>query len=277
MIISNATKLKSQTKEQFTKTPCGSHYLKQNYLIVNNFFYKEAFDYRYKVYSPWLQTYILELCKKYNLKNKFFLEVGHGMGFDGLLFKKQGVDYTGIDLSSSHHIIAPKIFELNKVSGTFLISDCEKLKLKKESIDFVYSFGVLHHTPNIDSAIKHINFVLKPYGNFVFAVYAKYSFAYFLKVVLYYGIFKGYFLKYNASEIRSMVIEENSKNTKPYVKVYTKKEVVNLVEKNGFKVNKIFKKHLFRETRNVIVPKFMRRFLEKIGGWYIIVECKKIN
>jgi len=274
--MSGLEQLKQRTKNQFTNTPCGSLYLKSKPTVVNLKFYKEAYNYRYKIYSPWLKEYISELATRYNLNNHTkMLEVGHGMGLDALEFKKHNINYTGIDLSNSHHEIAKKMFKLKNQKGEFMLSDCEKLNLSSSSFDFVYSFGVLHHTPRIDNALTNINIVLKKNGVFVLALYSKYSFAYFLKVILYYGILKAYFLKHNASEIRSMVIEENSRETKPYVKVYSIKEARKLVEKNGFVVFRIFKKHLFRETRTNFIPGFLKRFMERIGGWYIIIESKK--
>ena len=55
--------------------------------------------------------------------------------------------------------------------------DAEELTFK-EQFDYVFSFGVLHHTPNIAKALKNIHTVLKDNGEAQIIVYYKHSIFY---------------------------------------------------------------------------------------------------
>ena len=46
-------------------------------------------------------------------------------------------------------------------------------------MDLIYSFGVLHHTPNIEKAIANIYKLLADGGTFKLMLYAKNSWKYF--------------------------------------------------------------------------------------------------
>ena len=64
---------------------------------------------------------------------------------------------------------------LNKKKNIkFLNQSVGEISLEDSSIDFAYSLGVLHHIPDINSALKEINRILKP--NAPFLVYLYYSF-----------------------------------------------------------------------------------------------------
>ena len=63
---------------------------------------------------------------------------------------------------------------LNKKNIKFLNQSVGEINLQDKSIDFAYSLGVLHHIPDIKSALKEINRILKP--NAPFLVYLYYSF-----------------------------------------------------------------------------------------------------
>ena len=106
------------------------------------------------------------------------LEIGCGMGTDGAQFAAAGADYTGVDLTEAAIDLARKRFASSGLQGEFRVADAEKLDFADESFDVVYSHGVLHHTPDIESAISEIHRVLKPGGRAIVMLYHRGSYNY---------------------------------------------------------------------------------------------------
>ena len=106
------------------------------------------------------------------------LEIGCGLGTDGAQFAKAGADYTGIDLTEASIELARKRFELAGLKGEFRVADAEQLDFADETFDLVYSHGVLHHTPDIEAAVREIYRVLKPGGRAMVMLYHRGSYNY---------------------------------------------------------------------------------------------------
>jgi SAM-dependent methyltransferase len=106
------------------------------------------------------------------------LEIGCGMGTDGAQFAAAGADYTGIDLTEAAVDLARKRFAASGLKGEFRVADGEKLDFPDETFDVVYSHGVLHHTPDIESAISEIHRVLKTGGRAMVMLYHRGSYNY---------------------------------------------------------------------------------------------------
>ncbi|HET6460294.1 MAG TPA: class I SAM-dependent methyltransferase [Syntrophales bacterium] len=103
------------------------------------------------------------------------LEVGCGMGTDALMFAREGFKVTGLDITPAHLVLAEKLFNLYYARGTFLEGNAEALPFPDNTFDCVYSFGVLHHTPDTGKAINEIRRVLVPQGRAVIMLYHKWS------------------------------------------------------------------------------------------------------
>lgn len=106
------------------------------------------------------------------------LEIGCGMGTDGAQFAKAGANYTGVDLTEAAVELARKRFEVSGLKGEFRVADAERLDFPDESFDLVYSHGVLHHTPDIEAAVREIHRVLKPGGRAMVMLYHRGSYNY---------------------------------------------------------------------------------------------------
>jgi SAM-dependent methyltransferase len=106
------------------------------------------------------------------------LEIGCGLGTDGVQFARAGADYTGVDLTNAAVELAQKNFDLHGLSGTFRTADAENLDFANDSFDLVYSHGVLHHTPDTAQAVKEIHRVLRPGGRAVVMLYHRDSYNY---------------------------------------------------------------------------------------------------
>src|SRR5205807_1035574 len=106
------------------------------------------------------------------------LEIGCGLGTDGVQFAQAGADYTGVDLTEAAIDLARKNFEQRFLPGEFKVVDAESLDFADESFDLVYSHGVLHHTPDIARAVSEIHRVLKPEGRAIVMLYHRDSYNY---------------------------------------------------------------------------------------------------
>ena len=112
------------------------------------------------------------------------LEIGCGLGTDGAQFAEAGADYTGVDLTEAAVELARKRFELFNLPGTFQTADAESLDFVDEGFDLVYSHGVLHHTPDIEKAIREIHRVLRPGGRAVVMLYHRDSYNYRVNIAV---------------------------------------------------------------------------------------------
>ncbi len=106
------------------------------------------------------------------------LEIGCGLGTDGVQFAQAGADYTGVDLTEAAIDLARKNFEQRGLQGEFKVADAENLDFADSSFDLVYSHGVLHHTPDIARAVSEIHRVLKPEGRAIVMLYHRDSYNY---------------------------------------------------------------------------------------------------
>jgi len=115
-------------------------------------------------------------------KGQKVLEIGCGIGTDGIQFARGGASYTGIDLTSAGVDIARERFELFGQKGNIVKGNAEKLPFEDNYFDYVYSFGVIHHSTSPEKIVKEIYRVLKPGGTLTVMLYNKTSFYYLIEV-----------------------------------------------------------------------------------------------
>ena len=174
---------KRQTQEHWSGDPCGSNTSEKQELRKG--YFDEVEVYRYRTH-PW----ILDNINRFDIKGKETLEIGYGMGTDHLSLARRGATMHGIDLTQRHYGITSKRFELYGESSKLLTGDAENLPYEDNFFDFVYSFGVIHHTPNTEKAISEIHRVLKPGGKCWVTVYHKNSIFFWWSVLLWKHIIK---------------------------------------------------------------------------------------
>ncbi len=112
-----------------------------------------------------LEPYIFDFAKFAEGAGRDVLEIGVGMGADHLQWAKAhprklaGIDLTERAVAFSRERLAGSGFKPRVEVG-----DAESLQFPDASFDIVYSWGVLHHTPDTGQAIREIHRVLRPNG-----------------------------------------------------------------------------------------------------------------
>jgi ubiquinone/menaquinone biosynthesis C-methylase UbiE len=108
-------------------------------------------------------------------RGKRVLEVGCGMGCMAMNWGLQGAIVTAVDLNPVAVAQTRRRFELFGVAGDIREVDGENLPFDDGSFDYVYSWGVLHHTPGTRRAIAELHRVLKPGGRAGVMLYNRHS------------------------------------------------------------------------------------------------------
>src|SRR6476469_5480618 len=199
------------------------------------------------------------------------------MGTDLLQFARGGAICTGIDITPRSLEITRHRFALYGLTGTFLLSDGERLPFSSETFDVVYSNGVLHHTPDTAGAISEIHRVLRPGGTAKVMLYHRNSLNYWSESMLRRGLFGGEFLRgRSAEEIMSRVIEFSDHDARPLVKVYSRRQARALFSR--FREVQVDVEQLTREELRFLAPLVSEKSMNRLGqriGWNVVITAKK--
>ncbi len=126
------------------------------------------------------------------------LEIGVGMGAHAQLLAQAARSYIGIDLTSAAVDATKRRFELFGVPGTILRMDAEDLTFPDRTFDFVWSWGVIHHTSNTRAALAEIRRVLKPGGRAGVMVYHRAAVPWYVWAGLVRGVLLGGLIRHGS-------------------------------------------------------------------------------
>ena len=215
-----------------------------------------------------VEPHIIPFAEFSKYAGKQVLEVGCGIGTAAQSFAENGAIYCGIDLSDYSIELAKKRFDVFQLKGTFVADNIEtpKSDFLDTEYDLVYSFGVLHHTPDAIKAIHNIYNCLKPGGEFKLMMYARNSYKYY--------------------QICSGMDQYEAQSGVPIANVYTNEEIQTLLHE--FEDIHICQTHIFpwqideyKKYQYVKTPFFQNMtddefaMMERILGWHLCITCKK--
>jgi ubiquinone/menaquinone biosynthesis C-methylase UbiE len=124
-------------------------------------------------------------------RGKSVVEIGCGVGTDGIEFARNGANYTGIDLTPNSVELTRERFQVFGVPGRFEIANAEEgLPFPDASVDHVYSFGVIHHSPAPQKIVREIYRILKSGGTFTVMLYNRNSINYYVEIMFLRRIFR---------------------------------------------------------------------------------------
>ena len=104
-----------------------------------------------------------------SLTGKRVLEIGCGRGVGMEILLSLGAEHvTGFDLDPKMIALAEKRLTRYRNRAHVFVGDAEAIDASDASVDAVVDYGVIHHIPNWQQALKEIARVLKPGGIFYF-------------------------------------------------------------------------------------------------------------
>jgi ubiquinone/menaquinone biosynthesis C-methylase UbiE len=163
----SSPQLKSQVQQFWDRASCGEDLLLRG---TDERGYREQMRERYA-----LEPYIERFAEFASSRGQAVLEVGVGLGADHQRFAEAGAQLTGIDLTPRAIEHTRRRFAHFGLVSDLLVGDAENLPFSAASFDRVYSWGVLHHSPDTQRAIDEVWRVLRPGGTASIMIYHKYS------------------------------------------------------------------------------------------------------
>jgi ubiquinone/menaquinone biosynthesis C-methylase UbiE len=217
---------KEEVRRFWNAEPCGTRYLQLGATSLRGEcgeWLAENFEAHARARYA-LEPHIAEFAGFRSAAGKKVLEIGVGMGADYLEWLKMGAQATGIDISQMSIAGARGRCELagyNNVAD-LRVADAENLPFADNSFDLVYSYGVMHHSPDTLGCLQEARRVLKAGGEARIMLYHHPSVTGLL-LWLRYGIWRGKSLR------RSVYDHLES----PGTKTYTPGEALDLMQ--GFR------------------------------------------
>lgn len=105
-----------------------------------------------------------------DLNGKRVLEVGCGMGLHSELIARAGAQLTSIDITPTSIEATRRRFALKDLKGDVQEMDAERIQYENE-FDFIWSWGVIHHSSRTGRVLRNLHKALKPGGEIRFMVY----------------------------------------------------------------------------------------------------------
>jgi ubiquinone/menaquinone biosynthesis C-methylase UbiE len=259
--------LKNEVVEFWNSEPCGTRYLGE----------KSEFDAHARARYQ-LEPHIPAFARFTSARGLRVLEIGVGIGADYEQWLKAGAIATGVDLSAASLEHARRRCERAGLVPDLHAADAENLPFASNSFDVVYTYGVIHHSPNTSKCLNEAWRVLKPGGKARMMLYHHASLT-GIMLWLRYGIWRG-------QSIRQCVYEHLES---PGTKTFTRSEVVAMMRDFGnvtieqvfspgdlliHDASSRFRSRAYRFLWGVFPRKSLRLCAQKLGLFLLITAEK---
>ncbi len=257
----------NKVKYYWNKQPCNIKFSKKK------IFSKEYFN-EVKKKKYFVEKHIPNFAEFKKYKNKNVLEIGCGIGTDAIEFIKNNAKYTGIDYSEKSINIVKKrvkILGLENKNPNIFVDNAEKLNLVKKmniNFDLIYSFGVIHHTPNMQKCFNSIYKISKKNTEIKIMLYAENSY----KNMLLSSTPYRFEAQKGCPIVYKMNIQKLNKLIRNKFKILdVKQDFIFPYKIKPYKKNKYIKIDHFQ-----CMPKKIFQTLEKNIGEHMLIKLKKI-
>lgn len=106
---------------------------------------------------------------------KIIMDAGCGSGYSGMIFWSDKIKqhyFLGVDISDAVEVARVRFKEAG-LPGDFIKVSLLDLPIPDNSVDIIFSEGVLHHTDSTEKSLIYLTSKLKKGGRFLFYVYVK--------------------------------------------------------------------------------------------------------
>jgi SAM-dependent methyltransferase len=188
---------------------------------------------------------------------------------------KHGAQVVSLDFSPLACKSTKSLLSEASLTGDVVIADATHLPLRGDYFDVVYSYGVIHHVPNVLEVLEEVRRCLHDNGLFMGMVYNRDSLLYAYSLLYLHGIKEGLLAEgLTEQEIASKFSERKEGN--PYTKCYTKDELDDLLCRSFFRQIRIQPCYNVIDTQTKRKVKFQ---LEDPGqeslGWHLAFRAVK--
>lgn len=111
-----------------------------------------------------LEPYVHDFAEFPRWRGLDVLEIGCGLGTDTVRFARAGAHVSAVDLTDTAVELTRRRLAAESLDGSVRQADAEDLPFADASFDLVYSWGVLHHTPDTARAVREAARVLREGG-----------------------------------------------------------------------------------------------------------------
>ena len=176
--------LKQEVHTYWNKASCGTEVTqKEKY---SHAYFEEIEAMRYRI-----EPEIFSFAQFPRYHGKKVLEVGVGAGTDFLQWVRSGAQAYGIDVTQEAITNTQQRLQLYGLQAQELrVADAEQLPYEDTVFDLTYSWGVIHHAPEMERCLSEIIRVTKPGGTIKLMIYNKNSLFAFYRYLLA-GLCKG--------------------------------------------------------------------------------------
>lgn len=224
--------------------------------------------------QPWMHDYF----RYERFAGQHVLEIGIGQGTDMMQFAQAGAICHGVDITENHLKLTALNATLRGVKVDLHETDATRLPFADNSLDCVYSFGVMHHIPEIEQVVSEIHRVLKPGGRVMIALYYKWSAFHIFCKLLANGLRNGWlFTKGYRGLLSTIEMGADGVKVKPYVRLFGKSEVDQLMKafnREDLSIHQLYEDHFWPAFVGRTVRGRLKQ-LEPHLGWYVAYQGTK--
>jgi ubiquinone/menaquinone biosynthesis C-methylase UbiE len=203
-----------------------AEFSKEFYQEIDHRFFQDS-----RHYLPWKERPFDQLIPFSQLPAWDVLEIGVGNGSHAQLIAPHCKSYIGVDLTQYAVTSTSQRFETFGIKGTIRQMDAEKMEFPDESFNFIWTWGVIHHSANTGAILEHMHRVLKPGGQTTIMVYHRSFYYTYIFTAFLRGVLAGGFRKAKSIHELLQLTTDGA-----IARFYLPKEWQDLVESKGFTV-----------------------------------------